>query len=204
MLTDEFVATKYDVKALLRAIVLSEAFQRSSETKNGVEFDAKAYNVASLKPLTPEQFAWSMMEAAGVLASERKAQAAKPNEAAIYAKLASPVTNIVNLFGTQPGDPAYGQDFEATLDQTLFLLNGAVVRDWFTVRPGNLIDRLNAEKDAGRVAEELYLSVLTRMPSAEERKEVADYLTRRGDNRLTALQDYAWALLTSAEFRFNH
>ncbi len=204
MLTEEFVASNHNVKTLLRAIVLSETYQRSSEPPKGVEIDPKAYNVASLKSLSPEQFAWSMMEAAGLLATERKAQGAKPNEAGIYAKLAAPVANIVNLFGTQPGDPAYGQDFEATLDQTLFLLNGAVLRDWLAVRPGNLLDRLNAEKDANRIADELYLSVLTRTPSAEERKEVADYLLRRGENRAMALQDYAWALLTSAEFRFNH
>jgi len=42
------------------------------------------------------------------------------------------------------------------------------------------------------------------MPSDDERKEVADYLARRGAARVPALQDLAWALLTSAEFRFNH
>ena len=54
------------------------------------------------------------------------------------------------------------------------------------------------------VAEELYLSVLSRLPSADERQEVADYLARRNAERVPALQDLAWALLTSAEFRFNH
>ncbi len=204
MLTDEFIASKYDVKKMLRAIALSEAFQRSSVPPQGVEVDPKIYNVAVLKPQTPEQFAWSLMEAAGVLAAERKAQGAKRNEAAVYTKLAATAANIVKLFGTQAGEPAYGQDFEATLDQTLFLLNGATLRDWLAVRPGNLIDRLNAEKNSDRLADELYLSVLTRAPTAEERKEVIDYLARRGENRVAALQDFAWALLTSAEFRFNH
>ena len=96
------------------------------------------------------------------------------------------------------------QEFEATLDQTLFLTNGAMLRDWLTARPGSLIDRLSSQKDPRLVAEELYLSVLTRMPTDDERKEVADYLGRRNANRLAALQDLSWALLTSAEFRFNH
>ena len=52
--------------------------------------------------------------------------------------------------------------------------------------------------------EELYLSVLTRRPSDEERKEVAEYLKSRASERATALKDLAWALLASAEFRFNH
>lgn len=204
MLSDEFTASKYDVKALVRAIVLSEAYQRSSEMPRDKEIDPRTFAVAPLKALTPEQFAWSLMQATGLIAAEKKAQGAKPNEAAVYAKLSAQVTPFVALFGTQPGDAAFSQDFEATLDQTLFLANGGTLRDWLAVRPGNLMDRLTGLKDAGTIVDELYLSVLTRSPTGVERKEVADYLARRADQRPAALQDLAWALLTSAEFRFNH
>ena len=64
------------------------------------------------------------------------------------------------------------------------------------------------------VAEELYLSVLSRRPTAEERAEVATYLASRTTNlaktqnpaqeRLAALRELAWGLLASTEFRFNH
>ncbi len=204
MLSEDFVSSKYDVKALIRGIVLSETYQRSSELPKSKDVDPKTFAVASLKPMTPEQFAWSMMQATGLIAAERKAQGAKPNDAAIYAKLAGQVPPFVAMFGTQPGDAAFSQEFETTLDQTLFLTNGATLRDWLAPRAGSLIERVNTQKDAGLVAAELYLSVLTRLPTAEERKEVADYLQRREANRLTALQDLTWALLTSAEFRFNH
>jgi hypothetical protein len=46
--------------------------------------------------------------------------------------------------------------------------------------------------------------VLTRLPSAEERKEVAEFLAAGAPDRRAALQDLAWALMVSAEFRFNH
>jgi hypothetical protein len=154
--------------------------------------------------MTPEQFAWSMMQATGQIAAEKKAQGAKPNEPAIYAKLSGQVTPFVSLFGTQPGDAVFSQDFQATLDQTLFLANGGTVRGWLAARPGNLMDRLTAQKESAAVADELYLSVLTRLPTADERKEVTDYLARHAAQRPAALQDLAWALLTSAEFRFNH
>lgn len=204
MLSDDFVASKYDMKAMIRAIVLSETYQRSSAIPKGQEPDPKKFAVASLKALTPEQFAWSLMQATGLIAAELKAQGAKRNETGAYAKLSAQVPPIVALFASQPGDNAFSQEYEATLDQTLFLANGATLRDWLSPRPGSLIDRLNAQKDANLAAEELYLSVLTRTPTAEERKEVADYLTRRSNERQAALQDLAWALLTSAEFRFNH
>ena len=54
------------------------------------------------------------------------------------------------------------------------------------------------------VAEELYLSVLTRRPDAEERKEVAAFLAPRSHDRAAALQGLAWALLASTEFCVNH
>jgi hypothetical protein len=41
------------------------------------------------------------------------------------------------------------------------------------------------------------------MPSAEERKDIAAYLGRAKD-RTAALPELVWALLASAEFRFNH
>ena len=204
MLSDEFAASRFDMKALIRAIVLSEAYQRSSAMTPAKDADPKTFAVASLKPLTPEQFAWSLMQATGLIAAEKKAQGAKVNEAAIYAKMSAQVAPFVALFGAQPGDASFNQEFEATLDQTLFLTNGATLRDWLAARPGSLIDRLNVQKEVGPLAEELYVSVLTRMPTEEERKEVADYLARRPGDRLAALQDLAWALLTSAEFRFNH
>jgi hypothetical protein len=204
MLSDEFAASNYNVKAMIRAIVRSDAYQRSSEMPKGKDIDPKTFGVAALKPLTPEQFAWSLMQATGLIAAERKAQGAKVNEAAIYTKLSAQVPAFVAMFGSQPGDPAFNQDFQATLDQTLFLTNGPTLRDWLSPRPGSLIDRLNSQKDAGLLAEELYLSVLARLPTADERKEVADHLARRNADRLVALQDLAWALLTSAEFRFNH
>jgi len=78
------------------------------------------------------------------------------------------------------------------------------VRGWLNPRPGNLIYRLERLTNGDAVAEELYLSVFTRLPSEEERKEATDFLASHAQNRTAALQDMAWALLASAEFRFNH
>ena len=58
--------------------------------------------------------------------------------------------------------------------------------------------------DAAAVAEELYLSLYSRRPTDEERADVANYLSERGKERVPALQELAWAMLTSTEFRFNH
>jgi hypothetical protein len=204
MLADEFAAGKFDVKAFVREVALSQTYQRSSELPKGVsEVPEDNFAVAILRPLSPEQMAWSMMQGTGLLDAERKAQGKTSNEDALYARFAGNEAPFVSLFGSQAGEPA-SADFQATLDQTLFLLNGALVRGWLAPRPGNLIDRLSKLKDAKEVADELYLSVLTRYPTEEERRETAEFLAGRAADRPVAFQDLAWALLASAEFRFNH
>src|SRR5439155_17953212 len=142
------------------------------------------------------------MQATGLTDAERKALGKNLNEATLHARLAGNVAAFVATFGSGPGHPE-NQSFLPTLDQTLFLANGGVVRGWLAPRAGSLVDRLAALKD-DQVAEELYLSVLTRLPNADERREVADYLKSRSAERSAAFQELAWALLASAEFRFNH
>ncbi|HEY7329416.1 MAG TPA: DUF1549 domain-containing protein [Gemmataceae bacterium] len=230
LLAEDIAARKFDMRSFLRELALSQTYQRSSEQSSaGNEAEPTNYTVALLKPLTPEQLAWSLMQATGLTDIERAEWSKKlPAKAAaytgsihtpfgmavvalfmetnnkevtLYARLSPHVAPFVKAFGSLPGQ---AQEFDARLDQALFLANGPTVRSWLAPRPGNLIDRLARLTNTDALAEELYLSVLTRLPSAEERKEVADFLAARSNDRSMALQDMAWALLASAEFRFNH
>jgi hypothetical protein len=203
-LADEFAAMKFDVRAYLKQILLSQAYQRSSLLPAGVkDVPEKLFAVAILRPLTPEQLAISAMQATGLADAERLALGKNATEAALYAKLAPGVAPFVTTFGGTAGQPDDG-GFQTTLDQTLFLKNGALIRTWLAPRNGNLVDRLSKLKDNQELAEELYLSVLTRRPSAEETKDVAGFLAAQAENRSAALGELVWALVTSAEFRFNH
>ena len=71
-------------------------------------------------------------------------------------------------------------------------------------RAGNLADRLAKMTDADAFADELFVSVLSRRPTADERQGRG----RRADDRRriapTAIAELIWALVASAEFRFNH
>ncbi len=204
LLTDEFAGMDFDVRAFLREIALSETYQRSSEPPAGAEAAPPDwFAVAALKPLSPEQLAWSAMQATGLTDATRQALGPKATDAALTAKLAGNVAPFVRVFGGVRGQPER-PGLQATSDQALFLANGAQLRGWLTPAVGNLTDRLVKLHDPAMVAEELYLSVLTRRPSADERQDVAAYLSGRDKDRAVALQELAWALLASAEFRFNH
>ena len=67
-----------------------------------------------------------------------------------------------------------------------------------------LTGRLLKIEAAPELAAELYLSTLVRQPTAEEVKDVEGYLAARGEQKREAVQELAWALITSAEFRFQH
>src|SRR5262249_10880650 len=159
--------------------------QRSSESP-GATKDAPLYRVALLKPLSPEQLGWALMQATGLTDNQRKALGAGANEATMYARLSPNLTPITNAFATPPGTP---QTFDARVEQALFLANGPLIKDWVTQRPGSLTDRLTSSTTTDAIADEIYLSVFTRLPSADERKEVAAYLAGRTADRAKATQE---------------
>ena len=77
------------------------------------------------------------------------------------------------------------------------------MQGWLIPQGGNLTDRLRKLDNNASVAEELYVSVLNRIPTGEETAEVTAYLEAVSE-RDPAVQEIVWALLASAEFRFNH
>lgn len=185
----------------------------------------KSFAVGALAALTPEQLAWSMMRAAGVVGAhelagatefDKKSPATDANktdparlgervkaaEQYTWDKLKSGAAGFAPLFGAGAGEP---QDaFFASADQALFLNNGSMVRSWLAPSADNLIARLGKLADARALAEELYLSTLTRLPTEAEVTAVQKQLASREKEKTAVTQELAWGLLTSAEFRFKH
>jgi hypothetical protein len=66
--------------------------------------------------------------------------------------------------------------------------------------------KLAATREAEPLAEEFYLAVLARRPTADEATEVKKMLdsARSPAGRKELLQAMLWGLLLSAEFRLNH
>jgi hypothetical protein len=190
------------VKWLIREVAKSETYQRSSVVPSTLsdEVPPDRYLVATLKPLTPEQLAFAVLQATGQTDSERAALGPKGTEAQLDARLIPRVPPFRSMF-SRAGQTEDG--FSATLDQTLFMKFDGTVRNMIPPRAGNLADRLAKFADASAFADELFVSVLSRPPTIEEQKDVADVLKTAKD-RKTAVLELVWALVASAEFRFNH
>lgn len=202
LLADEFVRRKYDVKWFLREIALSKAYQRSSEAPKGVkDVPEDRFAVAPLKPLSPEQLGYSTLQATGLTDLYRHELAKALTEPALHSKLTPHMGPFLQLYGTRPGIPEEG--FAATLDQTLFVKNGDPIRNLIAARTGGLVERAAKLPDPNAIVEELFLAVYSRMPSDDERRDFGELL-RPAVNRAKVLPDIVWAMLASAEFRFNH
>jgi Protein of unknown function (DUF1549)/Protein of unknown function (DUF1553) len=171
------------------------------------------FSAAGVKPLTPEQLGWNVLHVLGVAErthSAVEAELRKKNVVPTSAqlewetdqRLKGTLARFVGLYGSAAGQPQRG--FFATVDQALFMSNGGELRSWLAPAPGNLCDRLLKLDDPHALADELYLSVITRPPLPDEATEVARYLAERPKDRPAAVQEVVWALLASNEFRFNH
>jgi hypothetical protein len=181
------------------------------------------FAVAPLKPLSPDQMAFATMQAVGLLDAERKtfepqvrkdveamttlpaegrpAEIERLLEARADQKVRGNIAPFASLFGQQPGQAA---TFQATVHQALFLSNGGLLANWLNPSGENLTDRLAKMAEPVQVADELYLSVLTRRAQPEEVAAVATFWQASQANRQVAARDLVWSLLTSTEFRFNH
>ena len=233
-----------DLRWLMREIALSNAYQRSSspiEVEASDAADAQVvqasldeaaetsdegssepaavadFQAARIKPLSPEQLAWSVMQVLGVTdrtLAAKQAELAKKDGDAGAKKADDPVwqeqmlgealkSNVDQFAAQFAGQGGQKTGFDATANQALFLINGSLVQGWLEPISGSLTERLLKIEDNGQLADELFLCVLGRQPNAEEAAEFQSVLGG-ADDRTQAVKDLIWALLASAEFRFNH
>lgn len=218
LLANELVEHDYDMRFLLRELALTRTYQRSSQHREGGEQPSDdLFAVALLKPLSPEQLAWSMMHATGVSdqileeleakhvesdAENGPAQILDPfwREEALHDAIKADVETFVSLFGSAGIQVS---NFDASANQALFLRNGAVLQGWLEPSGRKLTARLKI-LEASPLVDEFYFSVFSRPPTAEEVQQVTQYIQENKDDRDSAIGQLVWAALSSAEFRFNH
>ena len=191
LLAQDIVAQKFDMRATLRQLALTQTYQRTTVLPHGTAPPApETYRVATEKRLSAEQLLNSVLVATGTRDQPREADQEKLRVA------------FVKAFANVPTDPEV--EFSPSLKSSLFVLNDPAVLDCLTPQPGNLVDRLLKTTDSAALEDELYLSVLTRRPTDEERVAVGEYLTQNSERRTAAVTNLTWALLASTEFCLNH
>ncbi len=209
----------------LQTTVATLMTTKSEAEASVIDQSTQQFHLATVECLTPEQLTWSILQASGQterqvitelaklnkekpLTEEQKSDAAAlaqrqtDAEAAAVVSLTKTVAGFVKLFAAEQGQPQ--DDFFATVDQALLFANGSQMRSWLSPSGDNLTGRLLKLETSDQIADELYLSTLVRKPTTDEIQDVSQYLAARGDRKNEAVQELAWALVTSSEFRFQY
>jgi hypothetical protein len=187
----------YDLRRLIRGLVMSQAYSRSSRWDGGEAPPARSFAVAKLRPLTPYQLAASLRFAT---ADPQQFEKVKPEEFEKRVEaLESASRGMASLF-EWPGD-----DFQVGVGEALFFSNSDRIQKEVLADGGDrLVGQLKQLKDRKEQVDVAMRSVLCRPPSADESKVLEGFLVKRAERPAEALRQMVWALICSSEFRFNY
>lgn len=187
-LSADFEKSSYDIKHLIRTIVLSRTYQLDSRWPDSTAPAPELFARGLDKPLSAEVLCRSLLVATGhdpVTGSGVDVDSLRHS--------------LINAF------PALLEvEYNATLQQAMFLTNNPKVDDLLKPVGDDLtIKLLKLQSSDARVAE-AFRSILGRLPDATEKAQAISYLDARSERPEAAIRQLQWALLTSAEFLLNH
>lgn len=209
---------RYDLKQLMKAILESAAYQRSSvplpENADDKRFYSRYYPrrliaeamIDGISQITevPTKFSMIPREFAG----DPKQF---PDFPYGWRAMQLPDTKFASYFLQRFGRPDRDitceceRSSEPNVVQVLHLTNGDVINAKLQAKD-NRIDKLLASgKSPAEIVDRVYLMCVSRAPSESERKNIAEELAAAPSaQRRVVLEDLFWALMSSREFLFNH
>ncbi|MBW3539316.1 MAG: DUF1549 and DUF1553 domain-containing protein [Planctomycetes bacterium] len=202
-LTADFVQHDFDVRHLMRIIVTSATYQRTCVPNDSNRFDEQNFSHAIPRRIPAEALLDSLVQATGV---RENFGGAPGGFRAAQLPDANVNSDFLDLFGKPQRMEACEceRDNESNTRQALHFINGETILGRLA-NPGGRIAQLVREKtDDDALIEELYLWMLSRRPSEEERALGRKFLASYTEKRSEAAQDLAWALLNSKDFLLVH
>jgi hypothetical protein len=195
--------SKFDLRALIRAITASRVYQLSSKPNATNERDEQNYSRALFRRPEAEVLLDMVCQTTGVGEGFSGIPAGTRAVGLWDSKVRH---SFLKLFGRPVRISACECERvgEPSVAQVLHVLNSLEIQAKLS-HEGGAIARLVREKtDDGALAEELYLTFYSRLPTEKERKVAMEHLRRDPGKRREAAEDLAWSLLNSLEFVFNH
>jgi len=199
-LARDFAASGFDLRRLLRTLVLSDAYQLSSRGETDDPAQTLCFARMNIKSLTASQ----LYDCIAVATRREEVPENPALEGAVRRINNSTREAFIAQFRAPPGQRT---DYQAGIPQALTLMHGQLIHQATDLASSGLLKSLAAPffSDEQRV-ETLFLSTLSRLPEPTERQEMIEYIAAADheETRQQALGDVLWALLNSAEFTFNH
>ncbi len=201
-LADDFVASGYDVKHLIRTITNSYAYRLNSAPDPGNAGDTQTFARFYARRLPAEVILDGISQVLEV-------PTVFPGVPAGTRAIELPDENVAAHFLDVFGRPARMSACECervdapALTQALELVNSTEIQRKLTEATGYAQQLAGRDLPNEAIAEEIFVRVFARNPRPEELKAASEYLASQSD-RGEACRSLLWSLLATNEFLFNH
>lgn len=221
-LTNHFVASGYDLRALMREIVNSETYQLSSLYEGTWDpANQQLFGRKLVRRLWPEEIHDAVIQATGVMPSYNVAgfSAASTTPTVIspgfgpvtYAMQlpdvtlvpdnGGPVSRFLDSFlrGDRDLNP---RKEEGSILQGLDLLNDNFIESRVKVMNAGGLSARNAGQPFAQAVDNMFMAVLSRHPDSDEL--AASVALLQSGNKGNSLEDLLWTLFNKVDFTFNY
>jgi hypothetical protein len=203
-LAKHLVDNHYDLKSLMRVILQSETYQRSSQSLAENAADRRFYSRYFPRRMRAEVLLDAISQVSGT-PTEFKGYAAG------WRALQLPDSNVDSYFLKSFGRPQRvltcecERTNEPSMVQVLHITNGDTINQKLAAKGSRVEQLLAAKTPDDKIVEDAFLSALSRPPTEPEKQQLVSELGQAlAAERRAAVEDLYWSLLSSKEFLFNH
>jgi hypothetical protein len=217
---DELVRQKFDLRALMKLMLQSNAYQRSSRPLEGNRAERRFYSRYYPRRMMAEVLHDGVVQVTQVPSkfdsilmpgADRQKTDFYPLGTRAVQLYDSAVENyFLQTFGRNPRRIVCEceRSDEPTIVQVMHISNGSTLNEKLAAR-GNRVDNLISLRRQGMsdasLIDEAYLVCLARYPTGAERAHLLALLPPSGDTQeRPVVEDLFWGLMSSREFLFNH
>ena len=214
-ISQHLVDSKYDLKSLMRLILRSNAYRRSSIPVSGNEEDTKFFSRYYPRRLMAETLYDAINSVTRaktkfkkITISDGSTQDTKfyqDGTRALQLYDSAVTSYFLKTFGRNEREITCEceRSDKPSMVQVLHLSNGDTLNTKLNAKESCVSPLL--ERDANEILDEAYLLCVSRLPTDKERNQLQKILTdAKGDEKRTIVEDLFWALMTSREFLFQH
>ena len=211
------VEQKFDLKALMRTILQSEAYQRRSETLPENAGDQRQYSRYFPRRLMAEVLLDAVSQATDVptefnkivfLGSDvRDTKDYPKGTRAIQLHDSAVQSYFLQTFGRNQRRITCECERSDTpsLVQVLHISNGETINQKLSAADNRLTKWMAEAKSDSDLLDEIFLTCVARLPSSGEKDELLPLLaSTAAEEKRLVLEDLVWSILSSREFLFNH
>jgi hypothetical protein len=201
-LSEQFAAHNYDVRKVMKWLVLSDAFGRSSRiTGNNLKDAPDAGSVPLFSHYYTRQLQAEEVYNSLLIAADLRKKAPNPKE--LETARVDWLAQFNRPMGTD--DSEEESHFNGSVRQSLIMMNGDLMRRAVNSGDGSFLKSLQQSNlKFEEKVEHLFLAALSRQPSKRELDAVRQIVAQNANNPAAVLEDIWWSLLNSNEFILDH